>query len=342
MRTRLQRKLWTSRSLAFEWCLFLLIDFMLVWWLTRHGGTPRNLDHILKPVLPTTGGKKQANLGSVTMLMHEQQGFIQQPALMDQIFTSSYQIAILRLGILREALPFRTCGPLAIASDLCHQHLGLEERPSTSRPRATFLMPRTFMPVTTSWTSSSARVVRLSSSMTRTCRSPRPSRMYLWRPGKATDWSDEPLTPWALRAQALVRGLSSVHWYRVLILEARGLHLSAREWHREVAQLPFICVTDSKSLYDTICKCTNPASQCEDKRTSIDISLIKQEIAELNGRIRWIDGRTMLADSLTRESKADLLRHVMKTGQWSILAEGSALQRKLLERTSRHEVLFIF
>jgi len=85
--------------------------------------------------------------------------------------------------------------------------------------------------------------------------------------------------------QALVRGLSSVHWYRVLILEARGLHLSAREWHREVAQLPFICVTDSKSLYDTICKCTNPASQCEDKRTSIDISLIKQEIAELNGTI---------------------------------------------------------
>ena len=142
--------------------------------------------------------------------------------------------------------------------------------------------------------------------------------------------------------QALVRGLSSVHWYRVLILEARGLHLSAREWHREVAQLPFMYVTDSKSLYDTICKCTNPASQCEDKRTSIDISLIKQEIAELNGTIRWIDGRTMLADSRTKESKADLLRHVMKTGHWSILEEGSALQRKLLERTSRHEVLFIF
>eukprot|EP00435_Cladocopium_sp_Y103_P043471 s788_g12.t1 len=137
--------------------------------------------------------------------------------------------------------------------------------------------------------------------------------------------------------QALVRGLSSVHWYRVLILEAKGLHLSAREWHREVAQLPFICVTDSKSLYDTICKCTNPASQCEDKRTSIDISLIKQEISELNGTIRWIDGRTMLADSLTKETKSDLLRHVMKTGQWSILEEGSALQQKLLERTSRHE-----
>ena len=141
--------------------------------------------------------------------------------------------------------------------------------------------------------------------------------------------------------QALVRGLGSVHWYRILILEARGLQLSAREWHREVARLPFICITDSKSLYDAVSKYTNPASQCGDKRTSIDISLIKQEVNELNGKIRWVDGRTMIADPLTKEARSDLLRHVMRTGQWSILEEGSALQRKLLERTSRHEVLFI-
>ena len=142
--------------------------------------------------------------------------------------------------------------------------------------------------------------------------------------------------------QALVRGLGSVHWYRILILEARGLQPSAREWHREVSRLPFICITDSKSLYDAVSKYTNPASQCGDKRTSIDISLIKQEINELNGKIRWIDGRTMLADPLTKESKSDLLRHVIRTGQWAILEEGSALQRKLIERTSQYEVHFIF
>ena len=68
--------------------------------------------------------------------------------------------------------------------------------------------------------------------------------------------------------QALVRGLGSVHWYRVVILEAKGLTLSARQWQTEVARLPFICATDSKSLFDTINKDTNPASQCEDKRTS--------------------------------------------------------------------------
>ena len=140
--------------------------------------------------------------------------------------------------------------------------------------------------------------------------------------------------------QALVRGMGSIHWFRVLILEARGMTLSARDWHREVARLPFICVTDSKSLYDTVRKCTNPASQCEDKHTSIDVALIKQELQDLEGTIRWIDGRTMIADPLTKESKADYLRYVIRHGYWSILEEGAALQQKLMERQG-HDILFV-
>lgn len=141
--------------------------------------------------------------------------------------------------------------------------------------------------------------------------------------------------------QSLVRGLGAVHWFRVLILESKGLHLSARDWQRSVAQLPFICVVDSKSLYDTVQKCVNPAAQCEDKRTSIDIALIKEELSQLGGTIRWVDGRTMLADSLTKEMRSDLLRHVIETGRWSILEEGASLQRKLLERSPSHEVMFV-
>ena len=141
--------------------------------------------------------------------------------------------------------------------------------------------------------------------------------------------------------QSLVRGLGAVHWFRVLILESKGMHLSARDWQRSVAQLPFICVVDSKSLYDTVQKCVNPASQCEDKRTSIDIALIKEELSQLGGTIRWVDGRTMLADSLTKEMRSDLLRHVIESGRWSILEEGASLQQKLLERKPSYEVMFV-
>lgn len=89
----------------------------------------------------------------------------------------------------------------------------------------------------------------------------------------------------------------------------------------------FICVTVSFDS-DTINKDTNPASQCKDRRTSIDVSLIKQEVREMNGGVRWIDGRTMLADSLTKDTKGDFLREVMVSGKWSILEEGVAFQRK--------------
>lgn len=100
-------------------------------------------------------------------------------------------------------------------------------------------------------------------------------------------------------------------------------------------------MTHSKSLYDAVSKFTNPASQCGGKRTSIDISLIKQEVNDLNGCTRWVDGRSMLADSLTKEARADLLRHVIRTGQWAILEEGAASQQKLLERNLHFEVHFI-
>ena len=108
--------------------------------------------------------------------------------------------------------------------------------------------------------------------------------------------------------------------------------MSARQWQDEVAKIPFICITDSRSLYDAVKKDTNPTTQCEDKRTSIDISLVKQELSDLQGQIRWVDGRTMLSDCLTKDGKSDYLRHIMRQGRWSILEEGASLQRKLAER----------
>ena len=115
-------------------------------------------------------------------------------------------------------------------------------------------------------------------------------------------------------------------------------HLIVRKWQEEVSAIPFVCITDSKSLFDAVKKDTNPASQCEDKHASIDISLIKQKINELSGTIRWVDGRTMLADCLTKDTKGDYLRQVIKDGKWSILEEGSALQQKLRER--QHDMFF--
>ena len=51
----------------------------------------------------------------------------------------------------------------------------------------------------------------------------------------------------------------------------------------------------------------------------------------------------MISDPHTKEMKLDYLRQVLRSGGWSILEEGSALQRKPMEREHgrRPEVMFL-
>ena len=58
-------------------------------------------------------------------------------------------------------------------------------------------------------------------------------------------------------------------------------------------------------------------SQIDDKRTAIDISIVKHELAN-GGTIRWIDGRNMISDSLTKSTGGNYLRHVMMNGRWTL------------------------
>ena len=88
-------------------------------------------------------------------------------------------------------------------------------------------------------------------------------------------------------------------------------------------------------------ECDVVTPECYEIYFSIDISLIKQEVHEMNGRVRWVDGRMMLADSLTKDTRGDFLREVMASGKWSILEEGAALQQKLVERGGERSEIFL-
>ena len=90
-------------------------------------------------------------------------------------------------------------------------------------------------------------------------------------------------------------------------------------------------------MYDVLSKSSNVISQVDDKRTAIDLSLLRDEFQATSGKIRWIDTRYMLADPLAKECSPDYVRYVMRTSKWSILEEGSALQKKLLERQQSSE-----
>ena len=109
-------------------------------------------------------------------------------------------------------------------------------------------------------------------------------------------------------AQALVRGVGSLQWHRFLLLEALHGSLQGRTWESLYPQLRFISVVDSKSVYDVLSKSSNVISQVDDKRTAIDLSLLRDEFQATNGKIRWIYTRDMLADPLTKECSSEYLR----------------------------------
>jgi hypothetical protein len=137
-------------------------------------------------------------------------------------------------------------------------------------------------------------------------------------------------------SQSLMLGLGVLHWHRFLLLEVLTGCKAAR-WEEEAKRLPFFAAVDSKSVYDAVSRCVNPASQMEDKRNAIDLAVIKHELENQSGKVRWIDTRAMIADPLTKGMDPAYLRYVMTHGEWTVAEEGHALQKKLMERKAKEE-----
>ena len=59
----------------------------------------------------------------------------------------------------------------------------------------------------------------------------------------------------AAEGQALQAGIGSVHWHRLLFMEAFYGMLSPRNWREVAGRIPFLAAVDSKSLFDAVSKC---------------------------------------------------------------------------------------
>ena len=108
-----------------------------------------------------------------------------------------------------------------------------------------------------------------------------------------------------------------MHWMR-----GKGTILKLEDWEQQVSATPFIAVTDSKSLYDTVSKCRNTASHVSDKRAAIDVTLLKSDFKKTQGQIRWVEGSRMVSDSLTKKMSGSFLRSILEKGQWSLSEKG--------------------
>ena len=126
--------------------------------------------------------------------------------------------------------------------------------------------------------------------------------------------------------QSMIHGVGSLHWLRFLLQESKGKWITLENWEKEISTTPCIAVTDSKSLYDTLVKCCNTAAHIEDKRTAIDVTILKRDFQKTGGQVRWVEGTRMIADSLTKRMGSSYLRNIMKTGLWSLSEKGFQTQ----------------
>ena len=84
----------------------------------------------------------------------------------------------------------------------------------------------------------------------------------------------------------MLQGVGALHWLRFLIQEIHGQDLRLEDWEARIGAIPCIAVTDSKSLYDTINKCCNTSAHIEDKRTAIDVTILKRDFSHTRGQVR--------------------------------------------------------
>ena len=150
----------------------------------------------------------------------------------------------------------------------------------------------------------------------------------------------------AAETQSLARGLGDLLWMKVLFKEIEIEKFSMHEWASTLSRDQVVAmarddggtlkeclaIVDAKSLFDYLSKETIGG---QDKRTAIEIQIIRQDLRQLQGEIRWVDHPAMLADPLTKvKGSTQPLLELLNTGEFSISAEAESLKRRQDHRDS--------
>ena len=102
---------------------------------------------------------------------------------------------------------------------------------------------------------------------------------------------------------------------------------------------PLISVTDPKGNYDHLHNETIDPG--EDRRSAIDLAIIREDSSRPQMFLRWVDGKAQVADALTKlHGDGDLLRAVCRQA-FTVLVEGPEItaatrqERRERERVPR-------
>jgi hypothetical protein len=163
-------------------------------------------------------------------------------------------------------------------------------------------------------------------------------QMVQWNPAvwKSFRLSRAVSSTLAAESQAMSIASGTVEWLMLIIAELLDGPFSVRQACDVLKRRSPILVTDCKSLYDHLASPSSPTA-VEDRRTSIDITIIRESIRNASMHVRWVPTDRMLADSLTKDAgdPVDLLRSCMRSSSYQISPESEVLDRQAMEKQRR-------
>ena len=139
-------------------------------------------------------------------------------------------------------------------------------------------------------------------------------------------------------AQAMATAGGTIEWLNLMLSEVLDGPFVPKDARTMLQKRPPVLATDCKSLYDHLISPSSPTS-IDDRRTSIDVVIIRESLKVTGGSIRWLPTNRMLADGLTKDKldPIDLLRACIRKGTYQISPEELVLEQQAEERTRRRE-----
>lgn len=102
---------------------------------------------------------------------------------------------------------------------------------------------------------------------------------------KSTRLKRKTVNTLSAECQSLIPGIGQIHWHRFPLLELLGGDMNHQEWEKRLASIPFVAVVDSRSLHDCLNKLVCTYRQVEDKRTAIDVAILKDDLYKTGGHL---------------------------------------------------------
>ena len=143
-----------------------------------------------------------------------------------------------------------------------------------------------------------------------------------WAPVTMLAWRSHKLArkvPSSLAAETMGidEGLANASYLRTMFSQTTKTGLTARTAPAYSLNFPLTIVTDCKCAFDHLHNIS--AGPSKDRRTALDIAIIREAMSSDRATIRWIDGKKLqITDPLTKRlGNADLLRQIIKRGEFS-------------------------